>query len=62
MFGRDRTKPNGIIAGQKGLRRSSRNMFVFSSRIFEQGWFARYTLLTTGDCNRILGSTRSRPR
>jgi len=29
--------------GQKGFRQSARNMFVFSSRIFEQGWFAGYT-------------------
>jgi hypothetical protein len=35
------------IAGQKGLRHGSRNMFVFSSRIFDRGWFAGYTLLTS---------------
>jgi hypothetical protein len=36
-------KLKGINAGQKGLRHSTHNMFVFSGRIFDQGWFAQYT-------------------
>jgi hypothetical protein len=35
------------IAGQKGFRRSGRNYFVFNDEIFDRGWFAGYTLLTS---------------